>query len=65
MNKESILQGDFAKGPGLDGSLVILIIPILCKDVQGIFGFIDSTIEDDASVSVLSAGEHLALDQIV
>ena len=29
----AVLKGDFAECPRLDGSLVFLIVPILCKDV--------------------------------
>ena len=65
VNIVAVLQGDFAESPRLDGSLVFLIIPVLCKDVQGIIGLIDATIENYAAVAVLCAGEHLTFDQIV
>ena len=45
--------------------MVFLIIPILCKDVQGIIGLIDAAIKDYTAVSVLGTGEYLAFDQVV
>ena len=65
MNIVSVLQGDFAECPGFDSPPVFLIVPVLRKDVQGIIGLIDTTVEDYAAIAVLGAGEDLALYQIV